>query len=184
MLLKDSSHNMRADIHPIDISSSPAGADIVAFFEDILRSGISIRVRVTGKSMSPFLEGGETLTIKRVPCHSLRKGDLIFFKTSAEAPVIHRIVGVRREEGKAYSFRTKGDAVRTMDDRVPEKDILGKVCRIEKPSSKNERRSVDMEIPLWKGLNFSLALISLGRSKIASHPSLAGVLRRIKKALV
>ena len=50
--------------------------------EDILRSGISLRLQVTGRSMAPFLVGGEFLTIKKGPGSSLHIGDLIFFQNS------------------------------------------------------------------------------------------------------
>ena len=38
----------------------------LTFFEDILDKGLTLCVKVTGRSMSPFLQGGEILTIKKV----------------------------------------------------------------------------------------------------------------------
>jgi signal peptidase I len=134
--------------------------------------------------MTPFLQGGEILTIKKVPYKTLRKGDLIFFKSPDGFPVIHRIIGKKQQEDDTYILITKGDAVSTIDELVRENDILGKVCRIERTGPERKRKHVDMEMPAWKGINFSLALVSLGKGKIASHPALAGLLRRIKKALV
>ena len=155
----------------------------VDLYEDILRSGISLRLQVTGRSMSPFLVGGEILTIKKVPGSSLHIGDLIYFKIRDGFPLLHRIVK-KQSRGDMFLFQTKGDAVSTPDEPVRERDILGKVCRIERTNSDCREKHVDMELPVWKVMNFSLALVSVGKGKIASHPALAGLLRRIKKAFV
>lgn len=159
-------------------------AEKIALIEDILAEGLSVRIQVTGNSMTPFLQGGETLTIKKVPYKTLRKGDVIFFKSPDGFPVIHRIIGKKQQEDDTYIFTTKGDAVSTIDELVRGNNILGKVCGIEKTAPECKGKHIDMEIPVRKGLNFSLALVSLGKGKIASHPALAGLLRRVKKALV
>lgn len=175
---------MSADIFPMDSPASPDGPDIVTFFEELLQPGISLRIRVTGGSMSPFLRGGEILTIQKGSPDTLRKGDLIFFKTKEHFSVIHRIVEKKRREDDTYLFRTKGDAVSVMDEPVREHEIIGKVCKIERTSPDYRGKQVDMENPVWKVMNFSLALVSAGKGKVASYPALAGLLRRIKKAFV
>jgi|WetSurSiteA1Bulk_404760.scaffolds.fasta_scaffold27734_2 signal peptidase I len=177
-------HDMKKKIINELLPSKVLVTEKIALLEELLAKGLRIRIQVTGKSMSPFLQGGEILTIRRVPCNTLCKGDLIFFKTPENIPVIHRIVKKKRAEDNMYSFKTKGDSVLAIDEPVRENDILGKVCRIEKTATTGKRKQVDMEMPIWKGLNYSLALVSLGKEKIASHPALAGLLRRIKKALV
>ena len=55
--------------------------EALSLFQDILSSGMFLRVRVTGRSMSPFLTGGEIIMIKKTPASCLRKGDLVFLKT-------------------------------------------------------------------------------------------------------
>ncbi|MFZ5905902.1 MAG: signal peptidase I [Nitrospirota bacterium] len=151
---------------------------------ELLTSGFDVRIRVTGSSMSPFLLGGEVLTIRKVMPGSLRLGDLIFFRTPEDIPVLHRIIGKKTGKDKSYTFRTKGDAVSIIDDPVTERDILGKVCRIEQIHAVSMRRLIDMELPIWKAMNFSLALVSIGKGKVTAHPALAAFLRRIKKAFV
>jgi hypothetical protein len=139
-------------------------------FEDILNSGLSLRVKATGRSMSPFLRGGEILTIKKVPSCSLRTGDLIFFKNHDGLPLIHRIVG-KRSNSNIHLFQTKGDAVLRMDDPVSEHNIIGKVCGIEKKNTGDGIRFIDMRSGFWKTVNYTLAVISLGKSKIYSAVS-------------
>ncbi|MDQ7786108.1 MAG: signal peptidase I [Thermodesulfovibrionales bacterium] len=166
------------------LSSKVLDTEKIALLEDILAKGLSIRIQVTGNSMTPFLRSGEILTIRKVLPGSLRIGDLIFFKTPEELPVLHRIIEKKRGRDNVCLFRTKGDAVSTMDELVTEHNILGKVCRVERTIADYREKHLDMELPIWKAMNFSLALVSLGKGKIASHPALAGLLRRIKKAFV
>jgi signal peptidase I len=137
-------------------------------FEDILNKEISLRVKVTGRSMSPFLNGGEILTIRKVPSSSLQIGDLIFFKTRDGIPVLHRILKKERKNNK-HIFQTKGDALLSMDEPAYESDILGKVCRIESDAD-GERKCIDMESSLWRNINYLLAVINIGKSK--TYPAL------------
>jgi signal peptidase I len=162
MFLKTSSHNKGAD----SISSPELiGPEKIKLFEDILNGGLTLRVKVTGKSMASVLKGGEILTIKKAPSCSLHIGDLIFFKNLYGVPLLHRIV--RKQRGKdIFIFQTKGDALITMDEPTTEHDILGKVCRIEKLFSGGRTKQIEMESGIWKVINYFHAIISLGRSKI------------------
>jgi signal peptidase I len=137
----------------------------IKLFEDILNGGLTLRVKVTGKSMASILQGGEVLTIKKAPSCSLHIGDMIFFKTLYGVPLLHRIVGKHREKDM-FIFQTKGDALMTMDQPVPEHNILGKVCRIEKTFSDGRTRQIEMESGTWKVINYFQAIIGLGRSKV------------------
>lgn len=133
----------------------------ITLFEEILDGGLSLRVRVTGRSMAPFLRGGEILTLKKEPHEALRKGDLIFFKNSQGAPLLHRIVQKRKSSDKKITFRTKGDAVIAFDEPVQYQKILGKVCRIEKTNSRTESKFINMESRKWRMINAVIAWMSL-----------------------
>jgi signal peptidase I len=136
--------------------------------EDILNRKISLRVKVTGKSMASFLNGGEILTIRKVPSSSLHIGDLIFFKARNGIPVLHRILKKERKDNK-HIFQTKGDALLSMDEPAYESDILGKVCKIES-NFDGKRKCIDMESSLWRNINYLLAVINIGKSK--TYPAL------------
>jgi signal peptidase I len=160
--LKTLSQNKGAD----SISSPELiGPEKIKLFEDILNCGLTLRVKVTGKSMAAVLQGGEILTIKKAPASSLHLGDLIFFKTLHGVPLLHRIVRKQRKRDM-FIFQTKGDALITMDQPVTEHNILGKVCRIEKLFSGGRTKKFEMESGIWKVINYFHAIISLGRSKI------------------
>jgi signal peptidase I len=146
---------------------NPLLPEASAFFADILNRGLSLRLRATGRSMAPFLRGGEIVTIKKVPCASLRIGDLIFFKNRESSLLLHRIVKKQRT-GTGLVFQTKGDAVTGIDDPVHENKILGKVRTIEKIASCDTLKPIDMESPRQRGVNYVRAKVGLGTSRLCS----------------
>ena len=162
MSLKSLSRTKKSGYN-IDQHSELLRAESHDLFGDILSREISLRVKVTGKSMASFLNGGEILTIRRVPSSSLHIGDLIFFKTRDGIPVLHRILKKERKNN-LHIFQTKGDALLSMDEPAYESDILGKVCKIES-NSDGKRKYIDMESSLWKNINYLLAVINIGKSK-------------------
>ena len=70
-------------------------SELLRLFEDILDKGADLRVKVTGRSMSPYLRGGEVLTIRKWPCCSLERGDLVLCRNSFDRPVLHRLIRQR-----------------------------------------------------------------------------------------
>ena len=168
---------------PINLSSG----EVIRLFEDILNSGLSLRTQVTGVSMTPFLRGGEILTIRKVGFSSLRTGDLIFFKDLRGLPILHRIVRKKHERDISV-FQTKGDALISIDGPVTGDSILGKVCIIENRLASGKIKHIDMESPYRRIINYLLAKKSLMKSKAylsiqqcPLYPSLRSI---IKKTLV
>jgi signal peptidase I len=142
---------------------NPASNETSALFEDILTSGLSLRIKATGKSMAPFLTGGEILTIRKSPVSSLHVGDLVFFKTRYGSLLLHRII--KKKNKNMVIFLTKGDAVPEIDEPVFEYNVLGKVCMIEKISGMGTKR-VNMESRFRRTINFLLAVFSSVHSRI------------------
>ncbi len=146
----------------------PPGAEAFGVFEDILKSGSDLRVRVTGKSMSPFLRGGEIVTIKRADAGSMRLGDLIFFRNTRGSHVLHRVVRKRRREDGLLVVQTKGDAVFFIDHPVACDEVLGRVCMIEKAGRAGRKRGIDMDSFYWRGVNRFFAAGHLTAANICS----------------
>lgn len=132
----------------------------LSLFQDILSSGSFLRVRVTGRSMSPFLDGGEILTIRKASASSLRRGDLVFFKNLDGHPVIHRVVK-KQKHRDGITFQTRGDALIGFDGPVKEEHILGKVCRVERG-----QRHVNLETICCRYMNYLRAMINLCESRL------------------
>lgn len=147
-------------MEPLHLSSD----EVIHLFEDILNSGLSLRTQVTGISMTPFLRGGEILTIKKIGSSSLRTGDLIFFKDLRGLPILHRIVR-KKHKGDISIFQTKGDALISIDGPVTGDSILGKVCIIENKLASGKIKHIDMGSPYQRIINYLLAKKSLMKSK-------------------
>jgi signal peptidase I len=139
----------RAGIGPMERSTKKTDPGVFSLFEDILNSGVGLRVRVTGRSMMPLLRGGELLTLRKVPCSSLKRGDLILFRNKVGYPILHRIVHTIRGKSGTIAFQTKGDALIAFDGPVHDQAILGKVCKIEKGA-----KCINMETGIQRRLNY------------------------------
>lgn len=136
----------------------------LGLFEDILNDGISLRVKVTGRSMAPFLRGGEILTIKKVPYASLQKGDLIFFKNHHGFPLLHRIMRKGRFHNGKNIIQTKGDALMVFDEPVCENDVLGKVCIIEKTNPQGKVKLMNMKSFFRRNTNYLIAFFNSAKT--------------------
>lgn len=141
---------------------SQAKADMTGFFRDLLDGGLSLRVRVTGRSMAPFLKGGEVVTIKKVPQSELRRGDLVFVGSHPCSPVLHRLIRKKKVGKGRLVFQTRGDALRSFDPPVLPDDILGKVCKIER--SCPGAVQIHMDSSIQRKINYFRALVNLCES--------------------
>lgn len=132
-------------------------AELSDLFADVLNRGLGLRVRVTGGSMRPFLRGGEIVTIKKVPCSELRRGDLIFFNSPDGVLVLHRLVRKKLGDGGAHIFQTRGDGLTAFDEEIHESNILGRVLLIERPAQAGKTTHINMDSLLYRCVNFSIA---------------------------
>lgn len=101
----------------------------------LLADGLEIRLKVTGASMRPFMKGGETVRVRRVPSQNLHIGDLVLYEDSSGSLVLHRIIGRRPVTPGTLHFETKGDGLRAPDDPVEDRQIMGKVIAVERVGS-------------------------------------------------
>ena len=101
-------------------------------FAEILNKGADLRFKVTGRSMYPFLADNDIVTLRQTPAGSLKRGDVVFFLSDQDTPVLHRIIDSSRSANGRNCFITKGDRLFQPDQPVPETRILGKVCTVEK----------------------------------------------------
>jgi signal peptidase I len=143
---------------------SAAATETARLFADVLDKGLSLRVKVTGRSMVPFLKGGEVVTIRKVPEAELRRGDLIFVEGQSGFPVLHRLIRRKRAGKGEFMFQTRGDALRSFDVPVRHDKILGKVCKIERVGPESGSEKIHMEASLQRKMNYIRALVSLFES--------------------
>lgn len=110
---------------------SSGNIGLFALGEDLLRSGKTIRVKVSGGSMYPFIRGQEVVEIEPVDISKIRYADIIFYRDPCGKRIIHRVIG-RHGSGIGAYFITKGDASRQSDGHVSFDSVLGRVSAVEK----------------------------------------------------
>ena len=140
-------------------------AELSDFFAEILNRGLSLRVRVTGRSMQPFLRGGEIVTIKKVPCSELRRGDLIFFNSPQGVLVLHRLARKKLSNSGAHIFQTRGDGLLAFDEEIHESNILGRALLIERPARAGKTTHINMNSLFYRCMNFSIALAGFSKTQ-------------------
>ncbi len=113
----------------------------------LLRQGLSVRIKVSGKSMKPFLSGGELVEISSVQLRHLRKGDILFFCEQQNTLLMHRLIRCRYADKTLY-LQTKGDACTEFDRFVSADQILGRVQRIFLPADVADRHRSNRIIDL------------------------------------
>jgi signal peptidase I len=141
---------------------------LTGLFDDILSSGSSLRIRVTGNSMAPFLRGGEIVTIRKTPVSSLKRGDLIFFTNSEDVPFLHRII---KRDKKAFTLLTKGDALRYYDKAISSENVMGRVCIIENEKTFPGFKHINMGSIHWRAVNYLIATFFLIRLRLSNASS-------------
>ncbi len=95
---------------------------------DVLRSGETLRVRVTGWSMLPSVLPGDTLVVARATSDAVRNGDIVLYGREQRL-FAHRVVS----QPKSFEDRrilTRGDSMPQADPPIGEEELLGKVSYI------------------------------------------------------
>jgi signal peptidase I len=98
-----------------------------------LRKGNSIRMIIKGRSMHPFINRNDIVTVKPIKFDQAKIGDIIACTRSVEHSfTAHRLIRKRRDaQGREFLF-TKGDVSIHGDFPVYPEDIYGKVITIER----------------------------------------------------
>jgi hypothetical protein len=99
-----------------------AGEALSGLARAVTSRGLPFRFKAKGGSMSPFLRGGDVVTIRPL-VGPPRFGDIVAFCRPGDARfVVHRVIG--SEPGQVL---IRGDAVRYDDGWVPADCVLGRV---------------------------------------------------------
>jgi len=107
--------------------TNPSFQSIHAVVHQSLYEVHQARFRVKGKSMQPFIQKGDWITIASVPDHEiLNEGDIVLFSRENEF-VVHRIIEMNEKE-----IITQGDRTRIKDLPISKWNVIGKVIEVEK----------------------------------------------------
>ena len=102
-----------------------------------------VRFTPSGVSMRPFIEGDKDSVIISPLAGKPRKGDILLAhaktRDGGSTYVLHRLIRIERDEaGEAFSYVLMGDGNLSGEETCTEKDIIGRVSRIETPSGRRK----------------------------------------------
>ena len=143
---------------------------VLDLVQSLLHRGAAVRIRVSGGSMQPFLNGGEIVEIVPLGVRQPRIGDILLFRDQRGNPLLHRFVRQRLYNGQLH-FQTKGDACACLDSPVPADQVLGYVRRVIFTD-----RTVDLRTSLMRltayGISARTVLVYLlQRAGLSNRPS-------------
>jgi len=119
----------------------------------LLQKGETVTIPLYGYCMRPFIENGDTATIKSIVAKDLKCGDIVVCKFESRFK-IHRFLGFKTYLGQKHLV-TKGDKCITKDGLVPFSLLLGKIIQVKK-----NNRIVNYESKKWNLINFLLGKLS------------------------
>lgn len=127
------------------VRRSLRGAPAADLFQHLLQNGVAVKVRVTGRSMTPFLAAGDVVTIRPVAAATLRSGDVVLVRSPHGLPILHRLVRKSWHPGRGMAVQTQGDAVHCQDDPVAAEAVLGRVSQVRRQGHavRGWRRNLD-----------------------------------------
>jgi hypothetical protein len=139
----------------VEITSRVAAAQTLAtvVIVEALRAGKSIPLRITGRSMYPFLSPGEVVLLEPCPVQSLEAGDLVAFERGWRV-ILHRVLAIH--PGKVIE---KGDNVR-QETVVEGRQVLGRAKAVV------GQRTVSLMQPRYRAAGRLLARLSALHGRI------------------
>jgi signal peptidase I len=119
-----------------ELIESPSG-EFYSLGKDLVVTGISVRVRVRGQSMYPFIRDGDVVEVVPVSAEAVAVGDVVFFRAGYRL-FAHRVFRCMTD-GQSVHLLTRGDNHKLADSPIRDsRDLVGKVgivyrgCRIVK----------------------------------------------------
>lgn len=100
---------------------SPGLGDFAAIAREVLGRGKSLSFRARGRSMHPFIQDGDIVTVSPQK-GSLTIGDVVLVEAGTGRVILHRIVKRQRA-----GVVTRGDAAFVCDDLIAYGNVLGSV---------------------------------------------------------
>jgi hypothetical protein len=94
--------------------------------QDLLRGGTSVRLEVTGHSMTPLIRNGDVVTLEPLQGRRPAVGEVVALVPGGRL-LVHRVVGFCR--GQALC---RGDVAAGVDPPTSPHELLGRVTRVER----------------------------------------------------
>lgn len=122
--------------------------ELIPLIRSALERKQHIRLTVTGRSMFPFICGGDVVELEPMHPRPL-SGDIVLAECASvpagERYVLHRVVRIEKE-----SLYLRGDAQQEVEGPFRRQDVLGKVTRIYRRG-----RQYRLDHGLWRHLGLA-----------------------------
>ncbi len=96
---------------------------------ELLGGGNMLRFRAHGRSMHPFIQDGDILTINPATPESLTNGDIAFYRKATGQLTAHRILS-KKKDVNSIIFLIRGDGHIGGPERVTAEKIIGVVIKV------------------------------------------------------
>lgn len=107
---------------------SLSSESLIELIKSTLAKNSSFRFKVTGSSMSPFIQDNDIVTLSSRRTGRIVLGDAVAFVNPVTGKLaIHRMVGTYNG-----CYLIKGDSIPHPDGFIPKENILGCVTKIER----------------------------------------------------
>jgi signal peptidase I len=93
-----------------------------------LSQAISLRLQVSGQSMYPLIQPGDTILIEAANADNLTPGDIALYYLPSGIFLIHRVI----KKNSSGSLLTNGDSLRQPDEPIAGEQVFGRVVEIER----------------------------------------------------
>lgn len=125
------------------MSEKQSPAEALPRIREIISSGGSCRLVVTGSSMQPFLRSGRDAVILSPVTLPFRRGDIIFYERVCGQCILHRVVGSRPDG----TLLLCGDA-QTGLEPLDKEHVIAAASQIERSG-----RLFSADAPVWRALS-------------------------------
>ena len=112
---------------PLDRFESSEGALCERLVAVLLKDGLSVEIRATGSSMSPFIRPGDVVVLDPLGRLAPRTGEVVGFLRGPSRLAIHRVVAKQ-----AGVLVMRGDGASVDDGPVLPGDIVGRVRSVHR----------------------------------------------------
>lgn len=150
--------------------------DLLELSRALLEDGKSVRFQAKGRSMHPFIQDGDIITVSPVENSSINIGDVVLYSPAEDTLIVHRVINKYTEDNN-LTMLIKGDASFGSPESVNSQRVLGKIVSIERNG--RERK---LDTSLYRIIGLFLAAISPfrrwtcsigGKAKYRGHRLLA-----------
>ncbi len=102
-------------------------SDMLPFIEEAFSRGQAITIPVTGVSMRPFLEPGDSVTLAPIDEKPIEQGDILLYRRASGQFVLHRVVKISH---RTITFC--GDGHTTVEKNIPIANVVARVIQYQK----------------------------------------------------